>query len=48
MTYAQYALLVDGHNRMVDPKRRRGGRGRAVDASWGEIAALKQVKVASG
>lgn len=45
MTYAQYVSLVEGHNVMLDPKRRRRG---AVDSSWSEIGALKQVKVASG
>lgn len=46
MTYAQYAGLIEGHNRAHDPKRRR--RARTQEANHGDIAALKTIAVASG
>jgi hypothetical protein len=46
MTYAQYSALVDGHNVMADPKRRR--RRQVQEATAADIAALKQVRVANG
>lgn len=45
MTYAQYVALVEGHNNMHAGKRRRG---RVEQASHGDIAALKHMRIASG
>jgi hypothetical protein len=46
MTYAQYDALVEGHNRMHDPKKR--GRRRPAKGTRADIAAFKTARVAAG